>query len=371
MPIGPRAFAEKKFLDIDGRRMAFIDEGDGDAIVFQHGNPTSSYLWRNVMPHCRGLGRLVACDLIGMGDSDKLAPSGPTRYTFAEQREYLHALWDALALGDRVVLVLHDWGSALGFDWAHTHRDRVQGIAYMEALVMPVTWADWPDNARKVFQGFRSPAGEELVLQKNIFVERVLPGSVLRGLTDDEMAVYRKPFAQAGEDRRPTLTWPRQIPIDGEPAEVVQRGRALRGLAGREPGPQALRQCRARLDPHRPAARVLPRPGRTRPKSRSRAATSSRKTARTRSAPRWRRSCAGCGEGQGEFGDRTRPSRRHAGRRDRERGAVVAAVAGDRERWRVADSARHRRRLCGRPRRLGLCHRLSGGAARVGARHAR
>jgi haloalkane dehalogenase len=157
-----------------------------------------------------------------MGDSDKLAPSGPTRYTFAEQREYLHALWDRLDLGDRVVLVLHDWGSALGFDWAHSHRARVQGIAYMEGIVTPVTWADWPGNARKVFQGFRSPAGEEMVLQKNIFVERVLPGSVLRGLTDEEMAVYRKPFAAPGEDRRPTLSWPRQIPIDGEPADVVR-----------------------------------------------------------------------------------------------------------------------------------------------------
>ena len=222
MPLSPQPFASKKFIEIKGRRMAYVDEGEGDAIVFQHGNPTSSYLWRNVMPHCRGLGRLIACDLIGMGDSDKLAPSGPERYTYAEQREYLHALFEALELGNRVVLVLHDWGSALGFDWAHRHRERVQGIAYMEGIVAPVTWADWPDNARKVFQGFRSPAGEEMVLQKNVFVERVLPGSVLRGLTEAEMAVYRQPFAASGEDRRPTLTWPRQIPIDGEPADVVK-----------------------------------------------------------------------------------------------------------------------------------------------------
>jgi len=222
MTISARPFAEKKFITIKGRRMAYIDEGEGDAIVFQHGNPTSSYLWRNVMPHCRDLGRLVACDLIGMGDSDKLEDSGPGRYTFAEQRDYLHALWDALNLGNRVVLVLHDWGSALGFDWARTHAERVQGIAYMEAIVTPIVWADWPEGARKVFQGFRSPAGEEMVLQNNAFVERVLPASVLRGLTDDEMAVYRKPFAAVGEDRRPTLTWPRQIPIEGEPAEVVR-----------------------------------------------------------------------------------------------------------------------------------------------------
>jgi len=222
MPVNARPFAEKKFVEVKGRRMAYINEGVGDAIVFQHGNPTSSYLWRNVMPHCRGLGRLVACDLVGMGDSDKLEASGPDRYTYAEQREYLQALWEQLDLGGRVVLVLHDWGSALGFDWANSHREQVQGIAYMEAIVTPVTWADWPDNARKVFQGFRSPAGEEMILKKNVFVERVLPGSVMRGLTEEEMAVYRKPFAAAGEDRRPTLTWPRQIPIEGEPAEVVR-----------------------------------------------------------------------------------------------------------------------------------------------------
>jgi haloalkane dehalogenase len=202
--------------------MACIDHGDGNAIVFQHGNPTSSYLWRNVMPHCEGLGRLVACDLIGMGDSDKLPESGPERYTFAEQRAYLDALWETLGLGDRIVLVLHDWGSALGFDWARRHPDRVAGIAYMESIVTPLGWDDWPENARKVFQGFRSPAGEAMVLEKNVFVERVLPGSVIRPLAEEEMAEYRRPFAQPGEDRRPTLTWPRQIPIEGEPADVVR-----------------------------------------------------------------------------------------------------------------------------------------------------
>ena len=221
MTIGPAPYGRKKRVPVLGRQMAVIDEGEGDAIVFQHGNPTSSYLWRNVMPHCAGLGRLVACDLIGMGDSDKLEPSGPERYTFDEQRRHLDALWDTLALGDRVVLVLHDWGSALGFDWANRHRERVQGIAYMEAIVQPLGWADWPENARRVFQNFRSPAGEAMVLEKNVFVERVLPGSVMRPLADAEMAEYRRPFAEPGESRRPTLTWPRQIPIDGEPAEVV------------------------------------------------------------------------------------------------------------------------------------------------------
>jgi haloalkane dehalogenase len=222
MPLGTAPYAPKQFLTIRGRRMAFIDEGEGEAIVFQHGNPTSSYLWRNVMPHCRGLGRLIACDLIGMGDSEKLSPSGPDRYHYAEHRDYLFALWDALNLSERVVLVLHDWGSALGFEWAKRHPERVLGIVYMEAIVMPMTWSDWPESARRVFQNFRSPAGEEMVLQKNVFVERVLPASVMRKLTEIEMNEYRRPFAAPGEDRRPTLTWPRQIPIDDEPKEVAQ-----------------------------------------------------------------------------------------------------------------------------------------------------
>lgn len=221
MPLSAAPYATKKHVEVKGRRMACIDVGEGPAIVFQHGNPTSSYLWRNVMPYCEGLGRLVACDLIGMGDSDKLSNSGPHRYTYAEQREYLFAMWDQLALGSSVVLVLHDWGSALGFEWARKNADRVAGIAYMEAIVTPVTWADWPENARRVFQGFRSEGGEDMVLNKNVFVERVLPGSVIRKLSDEEMAEYRRPFASPGEDRRPTLTWPRQIPIEGQPADVV------------------------------------------------------------------------------------------------------------------------------------------------------
>lgn len=222
MPVAASPYAVKKRVDIEGRSMACIDVGEGPAIVFQHGNPTSSYLWRNIMPYCEGLGRLVACDLIGMGDSDKLPDSGPDRYTYAEQRDYLFALWDKLALGSSVVLVLHDWGSALGFDWAHENPERVAGIAYMEAIVTPVTWADWPENARRVFQGFRTDGGEDMVLQKNMFVERVLPGSVIRKMSYEEMAEYRRPFANPGEDRRPTLTWPRQIPIEGQPADVAR-----------------------------------------------------------------------------------------------------------------------------------------------------
>jgi haloalkane dehalogenase len=222
MALSAAPFGHKKFATVKGRRMAYVEDGEGDAIVFQHGNPTSSYLWRNVMPHCSRLGRLIACDLIGMGDSDKLENSGPARYTYAEQRNFLFALWDQLSLGDKLVLVVHDWGSALGFDWARQNWARVAGIVYMEAIVTPLTWVDWPENARRAFQGFRSDKGEEMILANNMFVERVLPGSVMRKLRDEEMAAYRKPFVHAGEDRRPTLSWPRMIPIEGEPADVVK-----------------------------------------------------------------------------------------------------------------------------------------------------
>ena len=221
MSISVAKFGKQKFAAVNGKSIAYIDEGAGSAIVFQHGNPTSSYLWRNVMPHCVGLGRLIACDLIGMGGSEKLPNSGPDRYGYQEQREFLFGLWDKLDLGNDVILVIHDWGSALGFDWARQNPERVKGIVYMEAIVKPVTWQDWPEKARKVFQGFRSERGEEMVLEKNIFVERVLPSSVLRGLTEEEMAIYRAPFATPGEDRRPTLSWPRQLPIEGEPASVA------------------------------------------------------------------------------------------------------------------------------------------------------
>ncbi|MBT4043655.1 MAG: haloalkane dehalogenase [Rhodospirillaceae bacterium] len=202
--------------------MAYVDEGEGDPIIFQHGNPTSSYLWRNIMPHCEGLGRLIACDLIGMGDSEKLDNSGPDRYTYLEQREYLYALWDQIGVEKNAIFVIHDWGSALGFDWANQNRDKVQGIAYMEAVVKPLNWSDFPDLGRNVFQGFRSENGDSMVLDKNIFVERVLPGAVIRDMSEAEMDHYRKPYLQPGEDRRPTLTWPRQIPIEGEPPEVCK-----------------------------------------------------------------------------------------------------------------------------------------------------
>ena len=212
----------KNTIGVLGKRMAYVEMGEGDPIVFLHGNPTSSYLWRNIMPHVREYGRCIALDLIGMGDSDKLDDSGPDRYSFVEHRRYFDAALDALGVSKDVTLVVHDWGSALGFDWANRHRDSVKGICYMEAIVCPIaSWDDWPEAARKVFQGFRSPAGESMVIEKNIFVERVLPGSIIRTLDDEEMAAYRRPFSEPGEARRPTLSWPRQIPIAGEPADVV------------------------------------------------------------------------------------------------------------------------------------------------------
>jgi haloalkane dehalogenase len=211
----------KQEARIRGKSMAYVEVGAGPPIVFLHGNPTSSNLWRNVIPHLESRGRCIAPDLIGMGGSEKLDSPGPGSYRFVEHREYLDDLLFELGVTSDVTFVVHDWGSALAFDWANRHRGAVAGIAYMEAIVRPVTWEEWPEAATRVFQGFRSDAGEEMVLENNIFVERVLPGSVLRGLGDAEMAVYRRPYTEAGEDRRPTLTWPREIPLSGEPDDVV------------------------------------------------------------------------------------------------------------------------------------------------------
>jgi haloalkane dehalogenase len=213
----------KKTVDVLGARMAYHERGEGAPVLFLHGNPTSSYLWRDVIPELDGLGRLIAPDLIGMGDSAKLPNPGPDTYRFTTHRDYLGAFIDTV-IGpvESLVLVVHDWGSALGFDWANRHRGRVRGIAYMEAIVRPVaSWSEWSASARPIFQGFRSDKGETMILERNMFIERVLPGSVLRKLTEAEMTEYRRPFLQA-EDRWPTLTWPRQIPIAGEPADVVQ-----------------------------------------------------------------------------------------------------------------------------------------------------
>jgi haloalkane dehalogenase len=213
----------KNTIDVLGAAMAYHARGEGAPVLFLHGNPTSSYLWRDVIPELDGLGRLIAPDLIGMGDSAKLPNPGPDTYRFTTHRDYLGAFIDAVIdPTESLVLVVHDWGSALGFDWANRHRGRVRGIAYMEAIVRPVaSWNEWSASATPIFQGFRSDKGEMMILERNMFVERVLPGSVLRKLTEAEMTEYRRPFLQA-EDRWPTLTWPRQIPIAGEPTDVVQ-----------------------------------------------------------------------------------------------------------------------------------------------------
>ena len=213
---------EKRMVEVHGRRMAYVEQGSGKPIVLLHGNPTSSYLWRSVIPHLTGLGRCLAPDLIGMGDSDKLPNSGPNSYRFVEHRHYLDAWMKAVGVTEDVTLVVHDWGSALGFDWAARHPGAVDSIAYMEAIVCSVSWDQWPDAARGIFQAFRSPAGEEMALERNLFVEAVLPASIQRRLTEEEMAEYRRPFLSPGEDRRPTLTWPREVPLDGEPADVVE-----------------------------------------------------------------------------------------------------------------------------------------------------
>lgn len=216
----------KESVTISGLSMAYTEIGSSDQkadpIVFLHGNPTSSYLWRNVMPHLADQGRCIAPDLIGMGDSDKIEPSGPEHYTFREHRRYLDAFLERIGVDNNVTLVIHDWGSALGFDWANRNRSKVKGIAYMESIVRPMTWDEWSPGARRIFEGFRSPEGEKMILDKNLFIEAVLPGSILRKLSEAEMDVYRRPFKNAGEDRRPTLTWPRQIPLGGEPADVVE-----------------------------------------------------------------------------------------------------------------------------------------------------
>jgi haloalkane dehalogenase len=208
---------ERKRVAVLDSEMAYVEVGAGEPIVLLHGNPTSSYLWRNVIPHLEGSGRCLAPDLIGMGQSGK-APAGS--YRFVDHKRYLDAWFEAVGLGDNVAFVIHDWGSALGFHWSQRHPERVRALAYMEALVKPVSWSDWPEAARGVFQGFRSPAGDEMVLQNNVFVERVLPGSIIRELGAEEMEAYRRPYVEPGESRRPTLTWPREIPIDGEPADV-------------------------------------------------------------------------------------------------------------------------------------------------------
>jgi len=217
-PISTHDASLRKSVPVRDSRMAFVDVGKGDPVVFLHGNPTYSFLWRNVIPHVREVTRCLAPDLIGMGFSGK-SPTGS--YRFADHSLYLDAWFEALDLRERVTLVVHDWGSALGFDWARRHPECVAGIVYMEAIVKPLDWKQWPEAMRPLFQALRSPAGEEMVLEKNVFVEALLPGAMKAKLSDDEMNAYRAPFLEPGESRRPTLAWPREIPLDGEPTDVA------------------------------------------------------------------------------------------------------------------------------------------------------
>ena len=230
--------ATQQFATINGKRIAYLEAGSGEPIVLLHGNPTSSYLWRNVIPHLEGLGRVIAPDLIGQGDSEKLPESeGPERYSFQVAFDYLDGLLKHIAADQNVTLVLHDWGSGLGFHWASQNPQAVKGIAYMEAIVAPLSWQDWPESARGIFQGFRSEKGEDLVLTRNLFVEGVLPSSVLRDLSEEEMAHYRAPF-DTPASRQPTLNWPRQIPIDGEPPHMVSLVEAYGAFMAESPIPK-------------------------------------------------------------------------------------------------------------------------------------
>lgn len=212
---------KKKKAKVLGVSMAYVEHGEGDPIVLLHGNPTSSYLWRHVIPALSRVGRCIAPDMIGMGDSSRV-DSGPRGYRFETHAEYLEALLGVLGIEENVVLVGHDWGGPLVFDWGRRHRPAVKGVVYMETIVTPVSWDDWPDSATKIFKAMRSEAGEEIVLSKNVFVERILPASVIKPMSEETLEIYRRPFLTPGESRRPTLTWPREIPIDGEPADVAE-----------------------------------------------------------------------------------------------------------------------------------------------------
>jgi haloalkane dehalogenase len=208
---------EKQYVEVKGVKMAYVDVGEGEPILLLHGNPTSSYLWRNVIPHLQGQGRCIAPDLIGMGDSDKPDLS----YRFTDHAAYLDGFIEALGL-ENLALVIHDWGSGLGFYYAARHPDNVRAIAFMEAIVRPLSWSGFPVPFRQMFRAMRTPGlGGFLVQNLNMFVNVLIPGAVLRTLTSAEMAHYRAPFPTVAS-RKPTLQWPREVPINGEPADVTQ-----------------------------------------------------------------------------------------------------------------------------------------------------
>lgn len=220
MPALTRSAADphpRKRVRVLDTEISYVDTGEGDPIVFLHGNPTSSYLWRNVIPFLRDLGRCLAPDLVGMGQS---GPSPTAHYRFFDHVRYLDAWFDALHLERNVILVIHDWGSALGFHRARRHPQSIQGIAYMEAIVQPRRWSDFPPGRDAIFRKLRSQEGEHMILDDNFFIESVLPKSVIRQLGDAEMTAYRAPFLSR-ESRLPTLVWPRELPIEGEPADVI------------------------------------------------------------------------------------------------------------------------------------------------------
>ena len=212
---------DKKYIDVLGKQIAYVEMGEGDPIIFRHGNPTSSYLWRNILPQLKSLGRCIAMDLIGMGDSEKLEDKGNMTYSYDTHKKYFDGFLDAIGVESNATLVIHDWGSALGFDWANDYPQKVKAICYMEGIVQSMEWEDWNEDAKGIFQGFRSPAGEEMILEKNLFIEAVLPGSILRKLSDAEMNEYRRPFNDK-KSRRPTLDWPRQIPLENNPPEICR-----------------------------------------------------------------------------------------------------------------------------------------------------
>ena len=212
---------EKKFASVKGKQIAYVEEGSGDPIVLLHGNPTSSFLWRNVIPELVESGRVIVPDLIGQGDSEKLpASEGPERYSLEVAYSYVDGLLESIGANQNVTLVIHDWGTGVGFLWAMRHPAAVKGVAYMEGIVKPVSWSDWPESAVGIFKGFRSDKGEDLILNRNMFIEGVLPSSVIRPLSNTEMDAYRAPHLET-DDRQPLLNWPRQIPIEGEPKDVV------------------------------------------------------------------------------------------------------------------------------------------------------
>ena len=217
--IDPKMHYEKKFVRVQGRRMAYVESGEGAPIVFFHGNVTSSYMWRNIIPHVEGMARCIAVDNIGQGDSDKLEGS---MYRLKDHQRFIDGFMDALELNEDVTIMVHDWGAQLGFTWANDHREAIKGIAHMQGVIGNFAWDQWPPPVQVLFKRFRSPEGEELVLGQNYFAEKILPAMTIRDLTEEEMDEYRRPYRRPGEDRRPTLTWPREIPVEGYPQDVLE-----------------------------------------------------------------------------------------------------------------------------------------------------